>query len=165
MNKYFNESHEWTENDINFTGLPRPFKVFDKKYYSNINVKLTKKFPIPWQSKPVFFNSQDKVIFNVIEENESRVIQESLCGYCGIKIENDEYCTRWNADDKYIPNKTGDRVKSDYSPLHLECMKQARIFCPFMRTVPEKEFQYDIFEQLKKNTNYYIKYVLKELGI
>lgn len=166
MNKYFDGSHEWTEEDINTTGLPRPFKKFDKKYYKKLysKVKLAKKIPIPWQSKPVFNNLDDVVVFNVIIDNEKRVIEESLCGYCGIKIRNNEYCVRWNPEDISYLNDIDDitfandghspidRVSSDYYPLHIECMKQARIFCPFMKNVLEKNFEYGSFDILKNNS-------------
>ena len=36
-------------------------------------------------------------------------------------------------------------------PLHIECMRQARIFCPHMKKTTEDEFEYGDFITLKNN--------------
>lgn len=162
MNKYFIGSHEWTEKDKNFKGLPRPFKNFDKNIYKNIKSTLAKKIPIPWQSEPVFEDFNNISVFSVILKNESMVYLKSLCSYCGIKINKNEICVRWNASDLKIPKEINERVKSDYHPLHLECMKQARIFCPFMKKINEEEFVYGPYEKLKKESKNFINFQAKK---
>ena len=51
--------------------------------------------------------------------------------------------------DKDIFSKS--RVFSDSYPHHLECMKQARIFCPFMRTLIDKNFETGEYDILRSN--------------
>jgi thioredoxin 1 len=43
-------------------------------------------------------------------------------------------------------------VFSDIHPLHLECMRQTRIFCPGMKQRTEKEFEYGLYLNLKNNS-------------
>lgn len=132
-------------------GLPRPLIELDDHFLENYSEGLHKKLPVPWQSNPIF--NEKGNIFSVIEENEKRVFPEGLCGYCSIKFQDDEQCVRWISDDSpAIPNDgQGPRVMSDTHPMHLECMKQARVYCPHMRARPESEFEYGIFRDLQKS--------------
>jgi hypothetical protein len=162
MSKYFKNSHEWAVEDIDFVGLPRPFKNLTTSYIEKVKDRffISKKIPIPWQSFPVL-DEGSGLAFNVIEKNEIMVFKDSLCAYCGIKIKDEEDSVRWTVSDMnnfIINSKNGPRVFSDFHPFHIECMKQARIFCPFMKKLEEKDFQYDKFKQLKKNANFIIKY-------
>ena len=145
--------------------MPRPFAVPPKNFQANpshsLKLKngfyLHPKIPVPWQSKPVWTDMGG--VFNVIEEHEQIIYEKNLCGYCGIQIKNDEECLRWIGDDsEYIPNdKQGPRVFSDTHPLHIECMKQAKIFCPYMRERPSEEFETGPFNILKQHANNNIK--------
>jgi hypothetical protein len=89
--------------------------------------------------------------FLLNQENEKLVYLEGRCGYCGIKfIDNDE-CSRWIIVDPTQNDSTGPRVFSDTHPLHIECMKQARVFCPFMRQRENDEFEHGIYKDLRQN--------------
>jgi len=152
MKNIFKNAKPWKDNDIYFTGLPRPFlDIFKLNSNKMKKWKLAKKIPVPWQSKPMI-NEKDPV-FNVIYENEDRVIPENLCGYCGIKILDDDFVIRWT--DKSMVLVDGKiqepRVSSDTMPMHLECMKQSRIFCPYMQKTKDSEFEYGDFYTLKNN--------------
>jgi hypothetical protein len=159
VSKYFNHAKQWSEQNINIVGLPRPFEIIPKNFkpVPSNTLKLKNGFylhptiPIPWQSKPVW--TEQGGVFNVIEEHEKIIYSENLCGYCGILIEEKEKCLRWlGSDSPYIPNdKQGPRVFSDTHPLHVDCMKQARIFCPYMRERPNEEFESGSFNVLKQN--------------
>lgn len=165
MSKYFNNAKEWSEQVGISLGLPRPFAIVPKEFKpvknNGLQLKngfyLHPKIPIPWQSKPVWTDAG--AVFNVIEEHEQVIYKKNLCGYCGIQIKNDEKCLRWLGDDSdHIKNdKQGPRVFSDTHPLHIECMKQAKIFCPYMRERPNEEFEIGIFSILKQHANNDIK--------
>jgi DNA polymerase III epsilon subunit-like protein len=137
---------QWDENNKKIVGLPRPFFTVNKKISEK--KKLHKKFPLPWQSEPgtVDFETGN---FNLklIQSNEDIVSKNNLCAYCGVKIEDNEDVIRWKKDDLL----TGDKVPSDYHPFHKKCMKQARIYCPFMRKAEDKEFEFGKYVDLKKN--------------
>lgn len=144
MFKYFNEI-AWSEQTKNNTGLPRPFYIIpsflhkkNKKFY------LHKKVPIPFQSIAKFTESQ---LLNLNKENEEVVVNNELCPYCGIKIDNEEQCIIWTTYNIGFSNNHS-VVKSDVYPFHLECMKQGRIFCPFMRTKKSNEFKIGKFSDL-----------------
>jgi hypothetical protein len=167
MSKYFDNSHEWEEKDKEFLGLPRPHKVLTDSYIKKVKNRflISKKIPIPWQSKPIL-DEVSGLAFNVIKENESIVFKQSLCAYCGIKINNDEFCTRWTVSDMngfIINNKSdGPRVFSDFHPFHINCMNEARTFCPFMKKLKENDFQYGEFKQLQKNAKFAIAYKIRK---
>lgn len=152
MKNIFSDAKTWEENDKNFIGLPRPFvNLFLLIPTKMKRWGLARKIPIPWQSKPVM--EEEQSVFNVIYENEERVIPENLCGYCGVKIQDNEYVVRWT-DKKMtvVDNKVQEpRVSSDTMPMHLECMKQARTFCPHMQKTKDSEFEYGDFVTLKSN--------------
>lgn len=155
MKKYFNNSFEWSKNGIDHIGLPRPFFTISKDFAKLFNFKMPKKVPVPWQSFPGVYAEQIKGFFSIILTNESQVYNNNLCAYCGIKILNDENCIRWtNSQGK--PSEEGPAVASDSHPFHFECMKQARIFCPHMKTQTDDTFEVGTFESLRKNADAHI---------
>jgi hypothetical protein len=145
---------DWNKNHI---GLPRQMFKIDPLFLKKNNYKINKIVPIPWQSKPVFEEKGNA--FNVIQENEKKVVSEGLCGYCGVKFLNEDLVVRWKGDDHINPPNDyyGPRVFSDTYPLHIKCMKQARKFCPFMNLRNEKEFEYGKYKQLKQLAELYYK--------
>jgi hypothetical protein len=145
--KYFKNSKKWSEEDKNFLGIPRPFFDVSKEFLDIVNFVVARKIPVPWQSKPIFDDT--KQAFELIIENENSVIKNGLCTYCGIKIQENEYVTRWKEIVDLSKGFTGGRVPSDNHPLHLECMEQARIFCPYMKARNEEEFEYGLFIDLQ----------------
>lgn len=140
----FKNSKEWSLEDIKKPGLPRPFFTIPKTYYfKNKKRYLAKKIPIPYQSTP---GENEPIRLNI--ENEKYVVSNDLCPYCALSIDENSESIRWMIEkEKDIANKTRDFVPSDFRPFHLECMKQARIYCPFMRTLKDSSF--DI--QIQKN--------------
>jgi len=144
MNIFIN-AVEWSNNNFKSTGLPRPYSNVPENFYiKNKKRFLAKKIPIPYQSLPG--NSERGIRLNM--ENEKESINKDLCAYCGIKINNKELSIRWKieleADFFY---EQLDFVPTDFHPFHLECMRQARIYCPFMRTLKDEVF--DIKKQSK----------------
>lgn len=159
MSKIFDNSVPWNENTKNILGLPRPFFMVGRYWRKRKNkIYLTKKIPIPWQSFAVFNESQ---MLGLDEKNEQLVYKNNLCPYCGIKIEKNEYVIRWT-NKKFTDSSVGGKVLSDIHPFHIECMRQARIFCPFMRMTTDEEFEFGLFVNLKNNAIVYIK-SLKDL--
>lgn len=155
MSKYFDNSEEWSEEKIFNVGLPRPFAKVPKIFLNTPSIKkmrLAKKFPVPWQSFPKFHGNTLGIVF----ENEDRIYIDSLCPYCGIRFNNEEICIRWTATDS-IPSREGPRIFSDSYPFHIECMKQARIFCPHMRETKDEEFEIGSFIFLKAKADSYTK--------
>jgi hypothetical protein len=140
-NKYFAGASEWQENDVHTTGLPRPWATPKRK-------DLAKKVPIPWQSEDRF-ESLGHLGLN--QNNENVVYEKDLCSYCGIKIKNKEISIRWINAPLAFTSKEGPKVFSDFHPLHLECMEQARIFCPHMRKLENSEFEIGKYKELKQN--------------
>ena len=47
-------------------------------------------------------------------------------------------------------NMNRDLVPSDFHPFHLKCMKQARVYCPFMRTLKDEEFEISLYSHNAK---------------
>lgn len=158
MNKnIFTNSQKWSEYKKDITGLPRPFYIVNDLFLKKISFRLAKKIPIPWQSLPIF-NEKTEIVFNVIEENEKLVIYEGICGYCGVKFNDYDSCSRWTIEIG-IPGFDGKKtanVFSDNYPLHKECMRQARIFCPFMKLRNDTEFEFGTFLKLKKHAEVFI---------
>lgn len=140
----FTNKQSWINLFKNYCSYNRPIVVVPSNFQTKS--KIYKQFPVPWQSVPVF--GPDGGVFNVIKENESLVYDNNLCGYCGIEISKNDNVVRWNKIDEK-PTHIGPRVFSDYLPLHIKCMKNARIFCPHMRLRPESEFEYGPFYILK----------------
>jgi hypothetical protein len=140
-NKYFYNSHKWQENDVNTVGLPRPFAIPNR-------IDLAKKIPIPWQSEDRF-ESLGHLGLN--QKNEDLVYKKDLCSYCGIEIKNDEITIRWIGAPLELTTREGPKVFSDFHPLHLECMKQSRTFCPHMRKLQDLDFEIGKYRELKQN--------------
>jgi hypothetical protein len=103
---------------------------------------------------------EDEFNLRLIETNEDLVLQNNLCAYCGIKIEDNEIVIRW-ANNEVKPSKNGVRVFSDYHPFHQNCMKQARIYCPFMRNTQDEEFEIGDYKSLKLNFLKFLKNIDK----
>ena len=150
-NKYFKNAIEWSEENTNIKGLPRPFAYTDPNGKNKKNVKklkLAKIVPIPWQSKSNFINNGFLLIN---EKNEKQIYSNDLCPYCGLKINKKELSIRWKTVNlKELVNKPT-LVYSDIHPFHIECMQQGRIFCPFMKKLNDEDFEIETFEQLKYN--------------
>ena len=140
-NKYFDGASRWQENDVETVGLPRPWATSKRK-------DLAKKFPIPWQSEDRF-DSLGHLGLN--QKNEDLVYEKDLCSYCGIEIKNNEITIRWISAPVGLTTREGPKVFSDFHPLHLECMKQARIFCPHMRKLQDLDFETGEYKELKQN--------------
>lgn len=145
-NKYFEKSHKWQPQDVNTTGLPRPYA--DTKWNNTYKPGLAKLVPIPWQSEDLFA-SRGHLGLN--KENEGKIYKEDLCGYCGLKINDSETVIRWiSANLDFIKQKRK-VVKSDIHPFHIECMKEARIFCPKIKSLLDEDFEIGLYKNLKLN--------------
>ena len=138
-----NTPAEWSEDNEELSGLPRPYAKFGNGLPNPFN--FPPKTPIPWQSMPNLAMG----ILGLNIENEKKVWKESLCPYCGLGFEPEETSIRWTTIDKPI-TLDGSRVFSDLHPLHMECMRQARIFCPHMKTTKDTEFEIGPFNRLKE---------------
>lgn len=155
--KYFLD-REWSESLKYLQGILRPYATIPESLrYKEKNGKyifyLHKRVPIPWQSIPAFHNNQ---LLHLNLENEKTAVEQELCPYCGIKINNDEVCTRWTTNDA-TPTKNGPRVQSDMMPFHLDCMNNGRIFCPYMRGKKNEDFEIGLFKDLIINARENIK--------
>jgi hypothetical protein len=139
-NKYFINSHQWTEKDINTVGLPRPWAMPKKK-------GLAKKVPIPWQSEDCFKDGH----LGLNKQNEDLIYKNDLCAYCGIKINDIEITIRWKTYNLLLINNYFRWIYSDIHPFHIECMKQGRIFCPYMKTLIDEDFETGTYKKLKQN--------------
>ena len=140
-NKYFDGAHLWQEEDVDTVGLPRPFAT-------PVIKNLAKKVPIPWQSEDRF---QSLGHLGLNQKNEDVVYEKNLCSYCGVEIKNNETAIRWINAPLEFTSKEGPKVFSDFHPLHLECMEQARIFCPHMRKLKDLDFETGMYKELKQN--------------
>jgi hypothetical protein len=140
-NKYFTNSNLWQEHDVDKVGLPRPFAEPKRK-------DLAKKVPIPWQSEDRFQSSGH---LGLNQKNENNVYKKNLCSYCGIEIKNNETTIRWITAPIELSSEEGPKVFSDFHPLHMECMKQTRIFCPRMRDLKDSDFETGKYKKLKQD--------------
>jgi hypothetical protein len=157
MSKYFKDEFIYNEESKKSIGLPRPYVDVDESLYKKNNVfHLHKRVPIPWQSEPAGLDN----FLNIIHENEDKIYSMNLCPYCGKQFLPDEESIRW-ISKKRIPKHNGPSVFSDSHPFHIECMKQARIFCPFMRNTKDKEFEIGLFYKLKIDANVYKQKVIE----
>jgi len=165
--KYFKKNFFWNESLKKFIGLPRPSYLVPEKFYKRYDSKLPlvknfylhKQVPVPFQSRPVF-KEEGLIAFNLIIENEHFIYKNNICPYCATIIEKKEICVRWIGEENYkIQPKldSGPRVFSDLFPFHIECMQQARIFCPFMRFINEERFEYGLYEELRKKAEQHLK--------
>lgn len=149
--KFFKNAVIWSEETTNNIGLPRP--VINSSFGNKEQIKrakIAKIVPIPWQSKPGFGTGG---FLQLNLENENQVYINNLCPYCGIKIKDSENTARWKTADLEKSTENGDRVFSDFHPFHLECMKQGRTFCPFIRDLNDEDFEYGSFFELRKNAD------------
>jgi hypothetical protein len=155
--KIFTNSKKWSKSNKTVVGLPRPFYIVNDFFLKKISFRLAKKIPVPWQSLPIF-NNETLTVFNVIEENERLVVSDGICGYCGVKFNEYDSCSRWIIELGFpsLDGKTSRNVFSDNYPLHKECMRQARIFCPFMKLRKSEEFEFGTFLELKKHAEIFI---------
>ena len=147
MKNIFINSVVWSKEVTNQKGLPRPYAdaTLNKEYKTKYG--LAKIVPIPWQSKPAF---KFKRALKLNKINEEKIYQEDLCPYCGVKIDGAEICARWNTADVSRLRSTGARVFSDVHPFHKKCMKEARKFCPFMKTLNDEDCEYGEYTMLKQ---------------
>ena len=127
INNVFNNI-EWNELNECLTGLPRPHSNVLKQHRKNY--KLAFKVPIPWQSRA---NNNSNSFLTLINKNEDIIYYKNLCSYCGVKINDNENVIRWKNNKLNEIRHNGKFVLSDIHPLHLECMRQTRIYCPGMR--------------------------------
>ena len=144
MSKYFREDLPWTEDTASKRGLPRPFvnvPLHLQKALSNLPIKkgfyLHPKVPMQFTARPRLTDR----LTDLIVDNEQAVVRDELCGYCGEGFTPEQVCTIWKRYDviPHMEGPVGPRVFSDHYPFHLECMDQALIFCPYMRTVTTTE--------------------------
>jgi hypothetical protein len=141
----------WSGKNKRKLGLPRPYAPFRPSLITPGKLKLSLKFPIPWQSRPRKKSNAIELIY----ENELLVYKENRCAYCGIIFSKDEITIRWLTLEAPIDNVS--RVFSDYHPFHIECMEEARIYCPFMRTTKDHEFEVDTFKTLRNKADELVK--------
>jgi hypothetical protein len=151
MQEYYKKDLVWSQENSEITGLPRPYAITPDRLHfrkplnfsNNFKRYLHKIVPIPWQSVPLFINGNYGLL-SINIEHEKKVITHNLCGYCGNGFNDKDLCSRWISNTKKLSEDGVDsfRVYSDVYPLHLECMKQARRFCPFMRTLSEADFEF-----------------------
>jgi hypothetical protein len=165
MSKYFDENLKWEESLSKRTGLPRPYvDVPDHitTLVSEINpdgkVYLHKRVPMQFTARPRLTDR----LTDLIIENERKVVNENLCGYCGLSFKDDEECIIWKNYNTvpYAGGPHGPRVFSDHFPFHLDCMKETLIFCPFMRLEKNKNFfEKGFYLELVKKAKEYKKMI------
>ena len=150
----------WTEESSEVVGLPRPYYDISELFLKEVKVHNSrfiykhKRVPIPWQSVPIFGRKDIPSISNpkpgnlgLILNREVRVYDESLCGYCGVKFKDEDLCIRWTS----IKGLQGMHIQSDHLPMHEKCMRQGRVFCPFMQTTEDYEFEKGTYKDLRVN--------------
>ena len=150
----------WSEEVCDTRGLPRPFFILPKEFLEaeqklgNKSKYPFKRIPIPWQSVPIFGRKDIPSISNpkpgnlgLILNREVRVYDEGLCGYCGVKFKDEDLCIRWTS----IKGLQGMHIQSDHLPMHEKCMRQGRVFCPFMQTTEDYEFEKGTYKDLRVN--------------
>lgn len=157
MSNEFSSAKKWVSEELSQTGLPRPyFYTLKKHHYKDNKRYLHPRVPVPWQSKP---GKPDTSPILLDAEKEKLAVKEGLCSYCGVEVTPEETSVRWAIEkiDTYA-NVSRDWVPSDFHPLHLECMRQARVFCPFMRTLNDSDFVVKVHqENLKEAKKNYFK--------
>ena len=154
MQENFTTKEDWVIRFKDYVGFNRPSISLPKNFVQVGKYgKLLKKFPIPWQSVPVL--SYTGTVFNVIEDNEKLTFLEERCPYCGLKLKPSDLVSRWIKEAE-SPTLSGANIISDNLPLHIKCMKKARTFCPFMRTVVDSEFENGLYEKIKPNADRFL---------
>ena len=154
MQTKFITKEDWLKKFKDYIGFDRPVISLPKNFIQVRKYgKLLKKFPIPWQSVPIL--SSSGTVFNVIEENEKLTFLDERCPYCGLNFNVLDLVSRWTKESKN-PTLTDSQIFSDNLPLHIKCMKMARKFCPFMRTVDDLEFEYGTYEEIKPNADKFL---------
>jgi hypothetical protein len=146
FNNFFKKSVEWTEETAATRGLPRPYKKVSRHFrkapdfleYPKDILYVPPKVPVPYQTIPVFV---DKEFLQLSKEREREVVENHLCPYCGVAINDEEESIKWTTltDDQNLIDLEI-RVPSDNIPFHKECMEQTRVFCPFMRLTEDSEY-------------------------
>jgi hypothetical protein len=154
---------QWTETTSKKLGLPRPFMWGKKDFVSKPFWSVTQKpgfikVPIPWQSSP-----KNPRVISLISENEERVYTEGLCAFCGVPFYPDDVTTLWVNYEKK-PSKNGSRVFSDHYPFHLQCMRQVRVYCPYMKTTLDNEYVTGTYSELKEVFNKHFKDEILKTG-
>jgi hypothetical protein len=168
--KIFNKNLKWNDLTKDTLGLPRPsYDVPEEYRYKEYNghddlnkirilnlkqkVYLHRKIPVPWNTAPKFMKKNKKNLsgfFEINIEKEKKVLIENICMFCGKMFYIEENAIRY----RVVHDKIGDGTRfifSDISPYHEECMRQIRIYCPFMRTREDNEFESGKNELLKLN--------------
>jgi hypothetical protein len=154
MQSNFTTKEDWLQRFKDYVGFNRPTVSLPKNFIQKSKYgKLLNKFPIPWQSVPIFSNSG--TVFNVIEENEKLTFLKERCPYCGLQFNISDLVLRWTKESKN-PTPEGPQIFSDNLPLHKQCMAMARKFCPFMRTVEDSEFEYGTYKDIKPNADRFL---------
>ena len=167
----FKKNFKWNETNKNSVGLPRPSydvpeEYRHKKYDGHddlnririlnlkSNVYLHRKIPVPWNTSPKFLKKDENNLsgfFQIDDEKERSVYIKNICMFCGLGFKQGEIAIRYKVVHDAI--KEGSRfIFSDISPYHQECMRQIRIYCPFMRTRMDDEFEFGDNELLKENS-------------
>lgn len=147
----------WSENLLKYKGFPRPFYYTNEKHHFKNNERwLAKKVPLPYQSMP----GDEVFAIKLNIQNEKEVVDKNLCPYCGVAIKNEEMSIRWLIEkEKDSFNEERDLVPSDFHPFHTHCMKEARVYCPFMKTLKDEDFEETLYDiNIKKTKNYMEKY-------
>ena len=142
---------EWSTAVKDFVGFPRPYAKYGIDKESN-PLNLAPKTPIPWQSIPNKIGDG----IRLLQRHEDSVYTDNVCAYCGVAFSPNEETIRWTTIDKPL-TKSGPRVFSDVHPFHLECMEQARAFCPHMKKTIDDEFETGTYSKLRSNADEQIR--------
>ena len=129
----------WSEELRDTTGLPRPSvsttpfeqRIFDVK----------KRIPIPWATSPTYseYGEADQNLPFPDSSKQQEAIEKGLCPMCGEGFEKGEIAQRWTRKTNEGIERSGGAA--DNYPLHQECMRQARIFCPHLKSELEERFE------------------------
>ena len=158
--KIFNKNLKWNDSTKDTVGLPRPSYDVPQEYrhkeyddYDDLNkvrvlnlkqkVYLHRKIPVPWNTSPKFMKKNEENLsgfFQIDIDKEKKVLTENICMFCGKEFNIEENSIRYRVVHDKIEDGTR-FIFSDISPYHEECMRQIRIYCPFMRTRADDEFE------------------------
>jgi len=148
-NHLLRTAKNWSEELRDVTGLPRPSVRTTPYEQEFFNVR--KRVPIPWATSPQHaeYGEADQNLPFPDSEKQQRAITEGVCPNCGEGFEKGEAAQRWIRKTKKGIEPSGG--KADNYPLHTECMRQARIFCPHLVNSPEERFESGPHEKLRVN--------------